>query len=1031
MAKAKTSKKKTAKKAAGKKKATAKKKAPAKKAAAKKAGTRKKAPAKKKTPASKKKPVAPQVVTNVDVEALTQQIGRSIVDRLKRRSPTMLDEAWWQDRMLLWAAWDSGVREQMYRFAAAYPSLRDYRSITRHLNEIYDFVAKESGPCERLAPEVPEENMILGRAMVWGIRRNFGRLARRFVASPETTELVNLLDDLRGQGHAAVLKLVATDPVTADDADRIANQYEEWLGEFQQETLFWPDVRQLDFDHHGPIPRLPILVQASKLEPVAFTDNDYPARLKKRITGLLKQALENGTSILFDVEPCRHEHTVLTMILDLLAKKPFRELTNVGLSIAADRVNAEDTLAEISARIEKRGTPIRLRLLECCRTNEESILHRYYNWPVPVDSVANSRARFERLVNSALAQTDCLLPIVCSHRLRPISNALALSEAANLPTAAIEFEFPMGFGHDIGRLLVEQGHRVRTNVPVGPEVESLALLAREMLRNPSCDFIVQDHQDLEKDTEELLMKPEETDATDKLETATFSNEPLLDFGSEDERDALDAALEEVQSQLGNDYALLINGRAEDGRSHITSRNPAQPKEIIGTVAAASADQVSEAIDAARRAWLQWAKNSTNWRAEYLELIAAEFRNRRHEMMAWCMLECGMCRADANREVTSAIDFCMYYAWQIRHLDCVQQIAAPGESTEVVFRSRGVAVIISPASSPLAVLAGMTAAAIVAGNTAVIKPAEQASVVAWQFADLCMNAGIPDGVVNLLTGSGEELGPTLAGSPNVDIVAFTGSRTAGMEVNFAAAQHESTGRGVKRIVAQLNGNNAAIVDDDVDIDAAVAGVMSSAFAFSGQQCFHVSRLITVGNVHDKFLQRFYEVLQDTKIGNPLKPATVIGPVMNAQAKEETSSLVDELREEEDVEIVQHEMTPDSGQYVPPTVISGLPEDHSVLEREFDAPILFVQQAKDFDQALSLANDYHSNLVTVVFSQSPGNLDQARLMLRTGNLFLNRSTNGPMVHRHPFGGFQMSGSGVQAGGPSYLQEFVVPVAVTRAD
>ena len=306
-----------------------------------------------------------------------------------------------------------------------------------------------------------------------------------------------------------------------------------------------------------------------------------------------------------------------------------------------------------------------------------------------------------------------------------------------------------------------------------------------------------------------------------------------------------AALEDVESQLGGEYSLVINGRAVDGKTTMQSRNPSDKSQMVGTVASASADQAMEAIEAARRAFPRWSREKVDYRCEYLELVAAEMRDRRFELAAWEVFECGKPWAEADADVAEAIDFCMYYAHQMRELAKPRQCDVPGEENAYCYRPRGVAVVIAPWNFPLAILTGMTAAALVTGNTVVMKPAEQSPVVAAKLMEIFQNAGIPDGVVNYLPGIGEEVGPELVGNPDVDLIAFTGSRTVGLGINKQAATTDPRQTTVKQVIAEMGGKNAIIVDDDADLDEAVAGVVSSAFGYAGQKCSACSRVIVLG------------------------------------------------------------------------------------------------------------------------------------------------------------------------------------------
>jgi len=510
----------------------------------------------------------------------------------------------------------------------------------------------------------------------------------------------------------------------------------------------------------------------------------------------------------------------------------------------------------------------------------------------------------------------------------------------------------------------------------------------------------------------------------------FQNEPLTDFSKAENRDAMKEALEEVASDLGGEYPLVIDGKAVDTRSEIISRNPSKKDQIVGTAASASADHAEEAIEVARRAFRQWSKVSAQHRAEYLELIAAEMRNRRFELAAWMVYECGKPWAEADGDVAEAIDFCMYYAACMRELGVPLQCDYPGEENSYWYRPRGVAVVIAPWNFPLAILTGMTAAALVTGNTVIMKPAEQSPVIAAKLMEIIRDAGIPDGVAAYLPGVGEDVGPALVGSPDVDIIAFTGSREVGLSINRLASETDPRQTSVKRVVAEMGGKNAIIVDDDADLDEAVQGVVQSAFGFSGQKCSACSRVIVLEDAYDAFVERLKNAVESLSVGPAEKPGTDVGPVIDEVAFERINDYIAVGKDEctlvtgKDVGTLEKQ-----GYFIAPHVFADVEPDSRLAQDEIFGPVLSVLRAGDLDEAFDIANGTEYALTGGMFSRSPDNLDRAKHELFVGNLYLNRGITGAIVQRHPFGGFRMSGIGTKAGGPDYLLQFLLPVNVTE--
>lgn len=510
----------------------------------------------------------------------------------------------------------------------------------------------------------------------------------------------------------------------------------------------------------------------------------------------------------------------------------------------------------------------------------------------------------------------------------------------------------------------------------------------------------------------------------------FKNEPHTDFSRGENRDEMKRALKDVAAQLGDDYPLVVNGKAMDTRSHIVVRNPSHTSQTIGAVASAGPDHAAQAVDAARRAWVQWRKVPAGHRAEYLELMAAEMRNRRFELAAWMVYECGKPWKEADGDVSEAIDFCMYYALAMRELTASLECNYPGEENCYFYRPRGVAVVIAPWNFPLAILTGMTAAALVTGNTVIMKPAEQSSIVAAKLMQIGKDAGIPAGVLNYLPGVGEEIGPALVGHPGVDLIAFTGSRAVGLAINQLAARTSPDQLSVKKVIAEMGGKNAIIIDDDADLDDAVQGVVQSAFGYAGQKCSACSRVIVLSSVYDTFLERLKAACESLVVGPAEDPGSDFGPLIDEEARARVTDYI-AVGRDECLPVVTGDVgkLAKEGHYVGPHVFANVDPESRLAQHEIFGPVLAVLKVRNFDQALQLANSTDYALTGGLYSRSPKNLKRAREEFQVGNLYLNRGITGALVQRHPFGGFKMSGIGTKAGGPDYLLQFLLPMTISE--
>ncbi len=515
-----------------------------------------------------------------------------------------------------------------------------------------------------------------------------------------------------------------------------------------------------------------------------------------------------------------------------------------------------------------------------------------------------------------------------------------------------------------------------------------------------------------------------------VKAPAFDNEPHTDFSRKANREAFRQALAEVRQQWGRECPLVIDGKLTTSRKQIASINPSHKRETVGRAASATPEQARQAVEAARRAARGWARTPAEDRAQYLELVAAEMRSRRFELAAWMVYESGKPWGEADADVAEAIDFCRFYAQQMRDLAIPVQCDFPGEENTFLYRPRGVAVVIAPWNFPLAILTGMTTAALVAGNTVVMKPAEQSPVIASLLMEMFREAGLPDGVLNYLPGVGEEVGPVLVGSPDVDLIAFTGSRAVGLVINKLAAETHPAQSSVKRVIAEMGGKNAILVDADADLDEAVQAVVHSAFGYAGQKCSACSRAIVHAACYEPFVERLRHATESLRVGPAEEPGIDLGPVIDAEAQERIQDYI-AIGRDECRTVVARDLgdLAAEGFYVGPHVFADVEPDSRLAQQEIFGPVLAVLRARDLDQAIAIANGTQYALTGGIFSRSPRNIACAKQELQVGNLYINRGITGALVNRHPFGGYRLSGIGSKAGGRDYLLQFLIPITLSE--
>ncbi|QDT66241.1 L-glutamate gamma-semialdehyde dehydrogenase [Calycomorphotria hydatis] len=971
------------------------------------------------------------------VEEETRRIGREFWQRLAHRHPSVFERRWWDDRLLDWAMADESVKVQMFRFVDVLPMLRTHEAVTRHLREYFDEARRYLPWAARMVVDFGKPDSLVGRAVAVSARSNATRMAKRFIAGETVEQVAESVHRLRKDGYAFTLDLLGEAVIADSEADHYQEQYLTLMRGLADVVSEWPENPDLDWDHTGRIPRLNMSVKLSALDS-HFNPADpknTAGRVKERLRELLRTAREVHAFINIDMEQYAYKNLTRRIFFEVLNETEFRDVTDVGIVNQAYLTESEQDLSELLHFARERGTPFQVRLVKGAYWDYETITAKNQGWPIPVyQQKWQSDASFERQARFLFENHEWLHPAIASHNLRSIAHSLAWAKVLDVPPAAYELQMLYGMGGDHAELFAEMGHRVRVYTPFGELVPGMAYLVRRLLENTSNDSFLRHSYDPQVSIEDLLMNPidigSNTPTLEEEPPAEFTNEPLTDFHIDENREAMLAALDDVKTQFGREYLLVIDGRATDTSGRLSSRNPSNKKEIVGDVASATPDHATQAIDAARRAYPAWSAKPVEERAHLLEMVAAEMRMRKYELAAWIVYECGKPWHEADADVAEAIDFCTYYALEMRRLDSGFEVHAPGEENLYFYRARGVAVVISPWNFPLAILTGMTTAAIVAGNTVVMKPAEQSSIVAAKLMEVFQHAGIPDGVVNYLPGIGEDIGPELVGSPDVDLIAFTGSRTVGLEINASASDTDARQTSVKRVIAEMGGKNAIIIDDDADLDEAVVGVVQSAFGYAGQKCSACSRVIVLSEVYDAFLKRLVEATKSLTIGPADDPGTQLGPVIDDEAAKKIQEYIDlgnELHVAEyagDVKKLAKQ-----GHFIGPQIFSEVNAEDRLAKEEIFGPVLNVFKVRNLDAAIQLANDTDYALTAGIFSRSPVNLKTATEKLAAGNIYLNRGITGAMVRRQPFGGYKMSGIGSKAGGPDYLLQFLIPINVTE--
>ncbi|MBE3559225.1 MAG: L-glutamate gamma-semialdehyde dehydrogenase [Ktedonobacteraceae bacterium] len=500
----------------------------------------------------------------------------------------------------------------------------------------------------------------------------------------------------------------------------------------------------------------------------------------------------------------------------------------------------------------------------------------------------------------------------------------------------------------------------------------------------------------------------------------FVNEPLTDFSQPEHRRAQEEALAKVSAELGRTYPLIIGGQRISAEQTFSSVNPARPDQVIGYFSRASVEQVNEAVRVATATFETWKRVPAEERAGYLFAAADLLRQRRFIMNAWMIYEVGKSWIEADADTAEAIDFLEYYAREALRLAGNHAVPqTPGEEDLLVYIPLGVGAVIPPWNFPCAIMVGMTSASFVTGNTVVLKPASTAAAIAAQFMQILEDVGLPAGVVNFLPGPGSEIGDALVDHPQVRFIAFTGSRDVGLRIYERASRPQKGQIWLKRSILEMGGKDAVVVDETADLEAAATGIVTSAFGFQGQKCSAGSRAIIVEQVYDQVLQKVVEKTRQLSIGDVTKPETYMGPVVDENALKKILGYIEIGRQEG--RLVTGGGRREPGYFIEPTIFADVDPHARIAQEEIFGPVLAVIKARDFDDAIRIANDTEYGLTGAVYTRDSQRIKRATEEYHVGNLYINRKCTGALVGVHPFGGFNMSGTDSKAGGPDYLLLF----------
>ncbi|MBL9140662.1 MAG: proline dehydrogenase family protein, partial [Phycisphaerae bacterium] len=927
-----------------------------------------------------------------------------------------------KDKLMDWAMQDEAFKVQLFRFVDCFPTLRTNDAIFEHLSDYLSQPGVKPPPGFELGMAAGG----LARGLMAKTMANqIEGMAGKFIAGTDAASALPVLQRVWNHGLCFSVDLLGEACVSDEEARSYQGKYMDLVQNLPQKVAAWKPNPRLETDHLGSVPRTNVSIKISSLSArVDPIDTEGSIRsIMDCILPILEAARARGVFVNFDMEQFALKDLTIELFKRCCEKVDF----HAGLAMQAYLRSASDDARSVVEWAKKSGRVVSIRLVKGAYWDYETIHAEQQGWPVPVwGRKSDTDACFERVAQYLIQQTPRkpgeggAKLALGSHNARSIGAALADLERADLPRNAIELQMLHGMGDQLKAAAAGMDLRVREYLPVGEMIPGMAYLVRRLLENTSNESWLKAGFLDNADTRTLLASPhrehDEDPGVQRLSLAP-------------ERHALSARVPGVG----------------DGRPFYTEpmRNfavAAQRQAFAKAVQAAAVPQVANsgtredaaaAVAQAHAAFPAWRDAPYLDRAATLTRAAERMRARRDELSAILIKESGKVWREADADVCEAIDFCEYYAREGARLFQRERLGTfIGELDEQWYQPRGVAAVISPWNFPLAICCGMTVAALVTGNTVVVKPAEQTPGIAKIMCEILWQSGVPRAALQFLPGPGEVVGAALVRDPRVAIIAFTGSKAVGLDILQAAGHTPDAQPFVKKVVCEMGGKNAIIIDDSADLDEAVLAVRHSAFGFQGQKCSACSRVVVVQSAYETFVHRLVEATRALVVGDPSLPGTDIGPVIDAEAAAKIRSYIELGAREGTIEVtlpVPEGLEAKVGlPFVGPTIVSGVKHGDRLATEEIFGPVLAVLRARDFEHALEIANDCPYKLTGGIFSRRPSHLERAKSDFRVGNLYVNRGITGALVGRQPFGGFGMSGVGSKAGGRDYLLQFVEPRA-----
>ncbi|MBE8221922.1 MAG: bifunctional proline dehydrogenase/L-glutamate gamma-semialdehyde dehydrogenase [Bdellovibrionales bacterium] len=983
---------------------------------------------------------------NKSQELNIKNIGSKLLDTSKSKSNvSIFNKDWWYGNMMDWCMQKPEFKTKMFRFVDVFPYLKTGEEIIKHLKEYFE----EDGKLPPLFQWGLGVGKLAPGILSSGLNKNMAGMSKMFITGANGEEALDYLNKSRKSSVGFTIDLLGEATLSEEEANAYKNRYKDLIIKLSEASKSWSKNSILDSNEKGEIPSVNVSIKMTALySQIKLESWEVSlAEIKNALRPLFLLAKKHFVFINLDMEQYDYKNLSLQVFKELLLEDELKDYPHFGIVIQAYLKDSLNDLKSLEQWIKKeRKTPITIRLVKGAYWDFEVIKSSQENWPCPVyTNKSETDANYEKCTDFLLKSYPNLYLALASHNLRSISVALTLAKEYNIPQKAIEIQMLYGMGEPIKSNLVLDNYRLREYTTVGDPIPGMAYLVRRLLENSSNEGFIKAKFIDNSDESLLLQSPHSLEKKEiEKKSSGFVNTALLDFSLAINRNNLQTAIDKLEKKLssslfdkktGINALPIINGEEFKTNNILIRNNPSHEKQVITKVNLADVNLAEQAVNMASKFSNQWANTDVKKRSALLKKLAELIKKERFNLSAYIILEVGKTWAEADADVAEAIDFCLYYADLALNTE-INVSNVSGESSVYNFKAKGLCAVISPWNFPLAILTGMSVAALVTGNTVIMKPAEQSSGIAYELMKLILQAGFPKSSIHLLLGTGEEVGEYLVQHKDVRQIAFTGSKEVGLNILQKTSSYKKGQSYNKSCVIEMGGKNALIIDSDADLDQAIQAVIKSAFSFQGQKCSACSRVIILNSIYDNFIQRLIPAVKSLVVSDAKNPKAFAGPVVDKQAYDKIMGFINRAEQKGINNLLKYDLEKQKftdnfkqGFFVPFCIFGPVDPQDELCQDEIFGPILSLIKVENLEEAIKVSNDTSFALTGGIFSRSPANIEKAKKELQVGNLYINRDITGALVGRHPFGGFKMSGLGSKAGSPDYLKEFMNPVCVTE--